>query len=167
LEKGRADTAGGSGEDQRSKAWEVSFCGTSPGIIGWSCKTKTENGTEGQSEVKDLLLQILQAVLALAIPGVLGLLYQQLGVQKNSAAALAINNAVSRVAGRIYQRLTESAKPPPLEDLLSNAIDEVRDRLPGPLARVPVSHKDIRKMIEGEFGKLLAADPNVTVAPRL
>lgn len=116
-----------------------------------------------------MMRDILDAVLPILLPALAiyaaNLARQFLKVQEDSEAGKAINLAVERAAGVVYQRAlqlgiapTDSAQMAPL---YAAAQREAAPRVAGAMDQREVSQQDMTDMIKGSFGQALAGDPNV------
>lgn len=120
--------------------------------------------------LRDLLLDLASLVIVLVLPVALKAMFSWLGVKQDSNAALAINNAVERGAGFVYQSLIHKGVNPAdkaaYTALMRDATDRVMQRVTKHTDRLNVSPNEVKSMIEDSFGKLLAADPGVSLPTR-
>jgi hypothetical protein len=117
--------------------------------------------------LRELLVDIASLVVVIVLPIGIKALFSYLGVRQDSNAALAINNAVERGASFVYQSLALKGISPvdraAYDALIEQAANRVNSRVSTHTKRLGVDTLDIRDMIEDSFGKLMAADPNVSL----
>lgn len=92
-----------------------------------------------------------------------------LRLQADSLAAQAILAAATRGAGLAYSALATQAShigDQPLRNVaVGRAVGYVTTSVPGYLARLGVTPDRLQQMVEAELGKLMAADPTISIAP--
>lgn len=119
--------------------------------------------------MQDILKDLLTALAPIAFAWLAVQLQAMVGVGKDTAAAAAINLAVERAAGLVYQQATKQGIPLTddvrLSPLYLKAVGEIQQRLPQALARKDVTALDLMAMARGEMGKAMVADPNTAGPP--
>lgn len=123
--------------------------------------------------MQETINALIAAIVPILVPAVLGYLGLQLqrllDLKKDDQAALAINTAVERAAGVVYQQATRLGIPLTddvrLRRLYVEAVGQVQDRLPEALERKNVVQRDLIQMTQGSVGKAMAADPSTAGPP--
>lgn len=80
----------------------------------------------------------------------------------------AVNDAAARAGGIAYaflQSQTAIGGNPSMNNAIDQGVDHLRTSLPGAIAALGIAGPVLANMVKGELGKLLAADPNVSVGP--
>jgi hypothetical protein len=81
----------------------------------------------------------------------------------------AVKLAAGTAAGLAYAVQAEAVQkglPVPTQaEAVSQGVDYINRRVPGALAFFKVPPEDVKEMVRGELGKLLASDPTVSVLP--
>jgi hypothetical protein len=81
----------------------------------------------------------------------------------------AVKLAAGTAAGLAYAVQAEAVQKglpvPSQAEAVSDGVDYINRRVPGALAFFAIPPEDVKAMIRGELGKLLAADPSVTILP--
>ena len=109
------------------------------------------------------------AALTAAIPYIAPLLRRYLRVQVTATQAATIQSAAQVGAQAAYGYIVESASN--FSDVtirnaaLATGVQHVIASVPEAMTALGVTPDHVRQMVEARFGGLLAADPNVTVAP--
>ena len=119
--------------------------------------------------MRDLLRDVMGELLPVLLPIVLGaiaeLLRRKLGVEKDSEAGRAINTAVERAAGRVWQ--VAVAQGVPLSDqgalnrITAQAAADAGLRVNKALSRRGIGQNEFQAMVQGEFARVVAADPTI------
>jgi hypothetical protein len=120
------------------------------------------------------VIQVIAPVVATLLMSLLGyvvmLMKQRLNLAENSAAALALNNAVQQAGGLAYTFLAKQANGAAHSDAMQSAavsigVNHVANEEPAAMKLIGKTNADISVMVQGEVGKLLAADPTVSIGP--
>lgn len=119
--------------------------------------------------MRDLLRDVMGELLPVLVPIVLGaiaeLLRRKLGVDKDSEAGRAINAAVARAAGRVWH--VAVAQGVPLSDqgalnrIIAQAAADAGQRVSKAMYRRSVGQNEFQAMVQGEFARVVAADPTI------
>lgn len=119
--------------------------------------------------MRDMLRDVMGELLPVLLPIILGaiaeLLRRKLGIEKDSEAGRAINTAVERAAGRVWQ--VAVAQGVPLSDqaalnrITAQAALEAGGRVSNALGRRGIGEAEFRAMVHGEFARVVAADPTI------
>lgn len=91
-----------------------------------------------------------------------------LSMMRRAAIRDTVLRAVVRGAGAAYMSLLEDKAQGVTPATVARAVDDgaayVESRVPASLPKVGLDTEAVRTMVRAELGKLLAADPGVTVA---
>jgi hypothetical protein len=119
------------------------------------------------------LVQVLAALalaaLSAATPFLAPAIRRSLNVQFTASQASAIQSAADAGAQAAYGYIAANAAN--FRDVtvrnaaLAKGVQHVIASTPGALVALGITPDHVRQMVEARFGGLLAADPNVTVAP--
>ena len=120
--------------------------------------------------ILQILLSLAAAAVAASAPLITAFIFQRLGVQKNSAAAQVVDMAVQRAGGLAYAFLSKEATGSPHSIDMQNAavavgLTHVAAAIPAALTTLGITPEAVSRMVTGELGKLMAADPGVTIGP--
>lgn len=114
---------------------------------------------------RDLAADLLPVLLPILAGIVAEFLRRLLRVQQDSEAGRAINLAVERAAARVYQNAVAEglalSSSGTMARLTAQATTDATRRVSGAMNRRGVSHADFAAMVQGEFGRLIAADPTI------
>ena len=115
--------------------------------------------------LRDLMTDLQPVLAPLLVAIVAELLRRLLRVQQDSEAGRAINIAVERAAARVYQNAITGGvsltAPGAINQLTGQAVNDAALRVNGAMARRGVSHSELFSMVQGEFARVIAADPTI------
>lgn len=119
------------------------------------------------------LAAALQPLAAAALTAIAGLLARaivaHLKLAAGSAQAQLVTAACQRAAGIAYQFIVQSGGHVGDAEIrnvaVARALGYVSAALPGTIAALGLTPERLTAIIEAEFGKLLALDPTVSIAP--
>ncbi len=115
------------------------------------------------------LLPLVQAAMLAAVPLLLVWLRQHLVLMQDATLSSSIADCVSRGAGLTYQMLASAGGSVGSVTLTNAAVAHgvqfVLLSIPDALKRLGVTPDHVNAMVTAELGKLLAVDPNVSIAP--
>lgn len=123
--------------------------------------------------MKETLSSLAAITLQTLVPILLawgGLQLQRLlNLKRDDQASLAINTAVERAAGVVYQQATKLGIPltddVQLDPLYREAVRQIISRNGGPLARKDVTTTDLLAMTRGSVGQAMATDSTTAGPP--
>lgn len=117
------------------------------------------------------LLSLAAACISAAIPILVTALLRKWNLDKEQSLVQSVTAAASRAAGLGYNwLLTETRGMAPVElknEAIRRGAEYVQQRLPDYTRQLGLTEEAIRRIVEGELGKLFAVDPNVTVGDKL
>ena len=119
------------------------------------------------------LVALLAALLSAAAPYLVVAVERWLRIKQtdqvqalNTAAQATVNAAVQRAAGIAYAAIAAAPKgytdPVVTNNALAAGLNHVVTSIPDALALLGVTQATVISMVQGELGKLLAVDPNVS-----
>lgn len=115
------------------------------------------------------LLPLVQAAVLAAVPLLLVWLRQHLVLMQNATLSSAIADCVGRGAGLTYQMLAAAGGSVGSVTLtnaaVAHGVEYVMQSMPDALQRLGITPDHVGAMVTAELGKLLAVDPNVSIAP--
>ena len=115
------------------------------------------------------LLPLVQAAVLAAVPLLLVWLRQHMVLMQDATLSGSIADCVGRGAGLTYQMLATAGGSVGSVALTNSAVAHgvqyVMQSMPDALKRLGVTPDHVGAMVTAELGKLLAADPNVSIAP--
>ena len=116
-----------------------------------------------------MLLRLVQAAELAAVPLLLAWLRQHLTLMQGATLVRTVTDFVSRSAGLTYQVLASACGSVGSVTLTNTAVAHglqyVMQSMPDALKRLGVTPDHVGTMVTAELGKLLAVDPNVSIAP--
>lgn len=113
------------------------------------------------------VMTLVGAVITAAIPYIIVLIDRKLKIDQNSVQGQIIDSAIKRAGGIAYDFMASMQGKAPTVQIknagLAAGINHVLASIPDTLKEKGVDQATLTRMISGELGQLLAADPNVSV----
>lgn len=115
------------------------------------------------SDIMLILATAFQPVLMVLLGIVARVAVRRFNLEHDDALRANLERALQSAAGLAYAAMARRSLG--YDQALAEATRYVADRVPGTITRLGVSDADaLRAMVEGRLGRLLSADPTVSIA---
>lgn len=115
--------------------------------------------------LRDIAETVAPVLLPIVIAYAAEMLRRCLNIQADSEAAKAINIAVERAAGRVYQHAIQAgvslSDVPAIDNLTVNAARDAEHRVGSAMVLRGVGTTEFAAMVQGAFARALVTDPTI------